>query len=102
EFPDFPHHSQIKQYLDDYAEAFDLLPAIEFETRVAHAERLPEGGWELTLERTGSAAGEGGTITRFFDGLVVGNGHHWDPRFADFPGEFTGEMIHSHAYVDPW
>jgi hypothetical protein len=33
---------------------------------------------------------------------VVGNGHHWDPRFADIPGEFTGEMIHSHAYVDPW
>src|SRR5699024_2205500 len=29
-------------------------------------------------------------------------GHHWDPRFADFPGEFAGEMIHSHAYIDPW
>lgn len=110
EFPDFPHHSQIKQYLDDYAEAFGLLPAIEFETRVDHAERLPDGGWELTTSRTGSAAqagaggtgGSGETETLRFDGLVVGNGHHWDPRFADFPGEFTGEMIHSHAYVDPW
>ncbi|GAA1054413.1 NAD(P)-binding domain-containing protein [Dietzia sp. CQ4] len=93
EFPDFPHHSQIKQYLDDYAEAFDLLRRIEFENRVLHAERLEGGGWELTTERTG---------TRRFDALVVGNGHHWDPRFGDFPGEFTGEMIHSHAYVDPW
>ena len=110
EFPDFPHHSQIKQYLDDYAEAFGLLPSIEFETRVDHAERLPDGGWELTTSRTGSAAqagaggtgGSGETETLRFDGLVVGNGHHWDPRFADFPGEFTGEMIHSHAYVDPW
>ncbi|MBB1012971.1 NAD(P)-binding domain-containing protein, partial [Dietzia kunjamensis] len=104
EFPDFPHHSQIKQYLDDYAEAFGLLPSIEFETRVDHAERLSDGGWELTTSRTGSAAqaGTGGTETLHFDGLVVGNGHHWDPRFADFPGEFTGEMIHSHAYVDPW
>ena len=126
EFPDFPHHTQIKQYLDDYAEAFDLLPSIEFETRVQHAERLPGGGWELTLERTGAAAAaaasddgdgdgdgdgddptfDGGveapTRTRRFDLLVVGNGHHWDPRFADFPGEFTGEMIHSHAYIDPW
>ena len=35
------------------------------------------------------------------DLLVVGNGHHWDPRFPHFPGEFTGESIHSHAYVDP-
>ncbi|GLB65069.1 putative flavin-containing monooxygenase [Dietzia sp. NCCP-2495] len=104
EFPDFPHHSQIKQYLDDYAEAFGLLPSIEFETRVDHAERLPDGGWELTTSRTGSAVqpGAGGVATLHFDGLVVGNGHHWDPRFADFPGEFTGEMIHSHAYVDPW
>lgn len=103
EFPDFPHHTQIKQYLDDYADAFDLLGSIEFETRVAHAERLADGGWELTLERTGSAAGEaGGRHTRRFDLLVVGNGHHWDPRFADFPGEFTGETIHSHAYIDPW
>lgn len=93
EFPDFPHHSQIKQYLDDYAEAFDLLRLIEFENRVLHAERLPGGGWELTTENSG---------TRRFDALVVGNGHHWDPRFGDFPGEFTGEMIHSHAYVDPW
>ena len=103
EFPDFPHHSQIKQYLDSYAEAFDLLSSIEFETRVTHAQRLPEGGWELTTERTGTAAGESANHeTRRFDLLVVGNGHHWDPRFADFPGEFTGEMIHSHAYIDPW
>ena len=107
EFPDFPHHTQIKQYLDSYAEAFDLLRHIEFETRVAHAQRLADGGWELTLERTGSAtegsaAVAGARETRRFDLLVVGNGHHWDPRFADFPGEFTGEMIHSHAYVDPW
>lgn len=99
EFPDFPHHSQIKQYLDDYAEAFDLLGSIEFETRVMYAERLPEGGWELT---TAGADGSGPTEQHLFDALVVGNGHHWDPRFADFPGEFTGEMIHSHAYIDPW
>lgn len=99
EFPDFPHHSQIKQYLDDYAEAFDLLSSVEFNTRVRHAERLPGGGWELTLEHTGAADS---TEIRRFDALVVGNGHHWDPRFADFPGEFTGEMIHSHAYIDPW
>lgn len=123
EYPDFPHHTQIKQYLDDYAEAFDLGDSIEFRTRVLHAERLPGGGWELTTERLSTAqlttelptteqpttqrtdagsADAGHTETRRFDALVVGNGHHWDPRFADFPGEFTGEMIHSHAYIDPW
>jgi hypothetical protein len=32
---------------------------------------------------------------------VVANGHHWDPRTPDFPGEFAGTTLHSHHYVDP-
>lgn len=91
-YPHFPHHTQIKAYLDSYAEAFDLLDSIEFRNEVRHARRLPDGGWELETERTG---------TRRFDLLVVANGHHWDPRHPDFPGEFTGETLHSHHYVDP-
>jgi hypothetical protein len=31
----------------------------------------------------------------------VANGHHWDPRFPEFPGHFAGESIHSHQYIDP-
>ena len=92
DYPDFPHHTQIKAYLDAYADAFGLRERIEFENGVEHAERLPDGGWELTTQR-----GE----SRRFDLLVVANGHHWDPRFADFPGEFTGVSIHSHHYIDP-
>jgi thioredoxin reductase len=93
DYPDFPHHSLIKEYLDSYADAFELRDHIEFENRVLHARRLDGGGWELDLQD--------GT-TRGFDLLVVGNGHHWDPRTAVFPGEFTGESIHSHHYIDPW
>jgi hypothetical protein len=91
-YPDFPHHSQIKTYLDSYAEAFGLLDDIEFNNGVRAARRLPGGGWELDLT-DGS--------TRDFDFLVVGNGHHWDPRYPDFGGTFTGEAIHSHAYIEP-
>ncbi|UJW30086.1 NAD(P)-binding domain-containing protein [Saccharothrix sp. AJ9571] len=91
-FPDFPHHSQIKEYLERYAEAFSLKDNIRFETPVEHARRRPGGGWEI---RTGD--GE----VHLFDALVVANGHHWDPRFPDFPGEFSGEVLHSHHYVDP-
>ncbi|MFC3962399.1 flavin-containing monooxygenase [Nocardia jiangsuensis] len=91
-YPDFPHHSQIKEYLEGYAAAFELKRRIEFGNGVAHAERLPDGGWNIATQR-----GE----QRRFDLLVVANGHHWDPRFPDFPGEFTGAAIHSHAYVDP-
>ena len=98
DYPDFPHHSQIKDYLEAYAEAFDLKQNIEFENGVVHARRVSAGstttggGWEI-LDQAGR--------TRRFDHLVVANGHHWDPRFAEFPGEFTGESIHSHHYIDP-
>ncbi|GAA0615924.1 NAD(P)-binding domain-containing protein [Sporichthya brevicatena] len=92
DYPDFPHHSDIKNYLEAYAEAFDLKARIRFRTRVEHAQRLDGGGWSL---RTGD--GE----TSQFDVLVVANGHHWDPRYPDFPGEFGGETIHSHHYIDP-
>ncbi|EHI14481.1 flavin-containing monooxygenase [Mycolicibacterium thermoresistibile] len=90
--PDYPHHSEIKEYLDDYTDAFGLREHIEFETAVEHAHRLDGGGWELQIS-DGSR--------RRFDALVVANGHHWDPRLPNFPGHFTGETIHSHSYIDP-
>ncbi len=93
DYPDFPHHTQIKDYLDAYTDTFGLREHIEFRNGVEHAERLEGGGWEITDQ-----AGD----VRHFDLLAVANGHHWDPRTAVFPGEFTGETIHSHAYVDPW
>jgi hypothetical protein len=94
DYPDFPHHTQIKEYLESYATAFDLKDNIEFTNGVTQARR-PAGsevGWEI-VDQAGT--------TRTFDHLVVANGHHWDPRFADFPGEFTGVSIHSHHYIDP-
>jgi cation diffusion facilitator CzcD-associated flavoprotein CzcO len=92
EYPDFPHHTQIKDYLDGYADAFGLREHIQFRNRVEHAERLPDGGW--VLEDQAGASHQ-------FDLLVVANGHHWDPRFPEFPGTFAGTSMHSHHYVDP-
>ncbi|WP_395307438.1 NAD(P)-binding domain-containing protein [Mycobacterium sp. AMU20-3851] len=91
-YPSFPHHSDVKAYLDSYADAFGLLENIEFNNGVRHARPRPGGGW-LIEDQAGT--------TREFDLLVVGNGHHWDARWAEFPGEFSGESIHSHNYIDP-
>ncbi len=91
-YPSFPHHSQVKAYLDDYARTFGLLDHIEFENGVVRAERNGDGRW-IIRDQSGA--------DRHFDMLVVANGHHWDPRLPDFPGSFDGESIHSHAYIDP-
>lgn len=90
-YPDFPHHTQIKEYLEGYAAAFDIKDRIEFQNGVTAARRSADGGWELDTQ-----SGQ----TRRFDLLVVANGHHWDPRWPSFPGEFTGTAIHSHSYID--
>ena len=94
-YPDFPHHAQIAAYFDAYVDHFGFRDRIRFETKVARAERLEGGGWELTLED--------GSVERF-DALLVANGHHWDPRWPEpmFPGHesFTGQQLHAHAYVD--
>jgi cation diffusion facilitator CzcD-associated flavoprotein CzcO len=92
DYPDYPHHAEIFGYLHRYADAFSLRDRIRFETPVEHAERKPKGGWEVTL-------GDGSV--QEFDFLVVGNGHHWDPRLPDFPGKFDGETIHAHHYIGP-
>jgi dimethylaniline monooxygenase (N-oxide forming) len=96
-FPDFPHHTHIASYFNDYVDHFGLREHIRFETSVHHAGRRPDGVWELELR---PARGEG--RTELYDALVVANGHHWDPRWPEppFPGRFDGEELHAHHYVE--
>src|SRR3954452_5602939 len=85
-YPDFPHHTEIHQWLRSFADEFGLRERIRFGTEVKRAERLEGGGWDVDGER--------------HESLVVCNGHHWDPRFPDFPGTFDGPTLHSHHYID--
>jgi hypothetical protein len=95
EWPDFPHHSLLFQYFNDYVDHFGLRPLITFNTRVEEAIRDDAGQWQIKLSN-----GE----TRTYTALVVANGHHWDPRIPDYPGQenFSGPILHSHAYNDPF
>jgi cation diffusion facilitator CzcD-associated flavoprotein CzcO len=91
-YPDYPHHTHIFEWLRDYADAFALREQIRFNTRVERAQRGADGGWQITLDD-----GE----MQSFDALLVCNGHHWNPRYPEFPGSFDGPQIHSHDYIDP-
>ncbi|MEQ8836975.1 MAG: FAD-dependent oxidoreductase, partial [Lacipirellulaceae bacterium] len=52
--------------------------------------------WQVELEN-----GE----TRRYRGVVIANGHNWDPRWPDereqYGSEFTGEHLHSSEYKTP-
>jgi hypothetical protein len=95
-YPDFPHHSHIARYFDEYVDHFGFRDRIRFETGVEHAEKRPDGTFEVTDDRG---------ATRRYDALFVANGHHWDPRWPEpaFPGHDTCdvEQMHAHHYVDP-
>ena len=96
DYPDYPHNSHIFDYLRAYATRFDLLQLIRFGTRVQQVQPVeepsPRTAWDITLA-------DGTRET--FDLLVIANGHHTVPRYPEYPGQFTGESIHSAAYRGP-
>ena len=91
---EYPSHQEILAEFERYTDQFDLRRCIQFNTEVVRCEREADGLWRLQL-RTSE-----GVETRRYDFLAVANGHHWDPRRVQFPGEFEGFEMHSHHYVD--
>lgn len=91
DYPDYPGHKQLADYFQAYAREFNLYPHIQFQTLVKSCERNAEGKWVVTIEKFGASS------TRVFDALAVCNGHHWQPRMPQYPGNFSGEFIHSHV-----
>ncbi|MFY0652378.1 MAG: NAD(P)-binding domain-containing protein [Cyclobacteriaceae bacterium] len=89
DFPDYPSHQQLYNYFNGYAEHFELHKYIQFNTAIEKAELNAEGNWEIRLSD--------GSVEQF-DNLLVCNGHHSVPRMPQYPGEFSGEYIHSHDY----
>ena len=91
-YPDFPSQRQMGDYYKLYAEAFSLRQQIEFNTKVTGVRPRSDALWDVEL-----ATGE----QRVYKGVLVCNGHHWQKRFPDYPGKFTGEYIHSKDFKDP-
>jgi cation diffusion facilitator CzcD-associated flavoprotein CzcO len=110
EWPEHPPHELVWQYLRSYARHFGLYDEIQFNTSVARIEPVEDAGCRMQ-EAGGSknkaAAPSGWNVTladgsrRRYRGVVIANGHNWDPRWPEFPGEFTGTVLHSSQYKSP-
>jgi cation diffusion facilitator CzcD-associated flavoprotein CzcO len=88
-YPDYPSHKLLKEYFQAYANHFGVTPYIQFNTVVKSAIEQDDKSWVITLED--------GRVEQF-DHLIVCNGHHWNPRYPSYPGNFSGEITHSHYY----
>ncbi len=91
-YPDFPSQEQMRLYLENYARDRGILSQIEFGRSVVRAQPLADESWRVRFDD-----GE----EREYKGVVVCNGHHWDKRYPEYPGRFTGTLVHSKDYKEP-
>ncbi len=94
DYPDYPGHDHLRRYFQSYADHFGVTPHIRFRTLVEECTPLADGRW--TVRSTHQPTQQRQTET--FDYLVVCNGHHWKPRWPEYPGKFEGEWLHSHGF----
>lgn len=90
DYPDYPSHQQLAQYFQNYARHFRIYDHIQFNTLVKECKLNSESQWVITTQCNGVSK------TETFDALAVCNGHHWKPRYPEYPGKFTGTYLHSH------
>jgi putative flavoprotein involved in K+ transport len=87
-FGKWPSRDRVRDYLERYAER----EALDVRTGVA-AERVDprDTGWTVTT----------GTGELRADRVVVATGYSNVPFLPDWPGEFSGELVHSADYRNP-
>lgn len=101
-YPDFPSAAQLLKYYNDYTDHYQLRPQIKFKTRVksvipANGEGDDREKWLVIMEDV-----EGGKVTELvYETLLICNGHHFQRRIPQYPGKFTGEVLHSKEYKSP-
>lgn len=92
-YPDYPNHRQLQAYFESYAKHFKVYDKIRFNTVVDEVTRADGGGWNVRWHDENGT----GHIDRF-DVLMVCNGHHWDPKYPEYEGQFNGRFMHSHDF----
>lgn len=91
DWPRFPHHTQVSEYLNRFADHFDLRQIIRFNERVLAISR--EGSaWTVTTTQGVSV----------FEAVAVCNGHYAKPRVPEIEGLASiPHVMHSHNYRRP-
>ncbi|MEU1972308.1 NAD(P)/FAD-dependent oxidoreductase [Microbacterium sp. NPDC019599] len=96
EFPmqtdaDYPSHRVLIEYFRAYASTYGLAERFRFQAKVTSLDRV-EDGWMLRAEAPD------GPVEARYDGVILANGTLAEPNVPAFPGEFTGELLHTSAY----
>uniref|UniRef100_A0A3Q0S8P1 Flavin-containing monooxygenase n=1 Tax=Amphilophus citrinellus TaxID=61819 RepID=A0A3Q0S8P1_AMPCI len=103
-FPNFMHNSLIVDYFRMYADHFQLLRHIRFNTKVLQVKQKSDfshsGEWVVETENK-----DGKKEKHIFEAVMICIGHHCYPNMPlhDFPGieTFKGKYFHSRDYKTP-
>jgi dimethylaniline monooxygenase (N-oxide forming) len=113
DYPNHPNAEQYVEYLESYAEQFQIFPYIRFQCRVISisdnkktdilAEKEDSPGYIVTYRDFRNNDPEGKLISQHFDWVAVCSGLHNVPNIPALPNQsaFKGDIIHSSLYKDP-
>jgi dimethylaniline monooxygenase (N-oxide forming) len=92
---DFPHHTDLDNYINSYTNINNIRRYIRFHSKVTSLRRANDL-WKVTTESTGTS--QITVLTARF--VAVATGHHAIPHMAHFDGleSFPGRIIHSSKY----
>jgi cation diffusion facilitator CzcD-associated flavoprotein CzcO len=93
DYPDYPNHRQLQAYFESYAKHFKVYEHIRFKHTVTKVTRTDGDVWAVEYMDEANVLHR-----RIFDQLMVANGHHWNPKYPEYPGDFTGKFMHSHDF----
>lgn len=101
-FPMFSTGKEFLDYLEAYADHFNLKERIVFKKRVADLKRVHDGqreGWNLTVEDVAS----GSKSEQHYDKVMVAVGRQRTPSMPVIEGveKFGGRIIHAGHYKRP-
>ncbi|KAL0932684.1 dimethylaniline monooxygenase 2 [Colletotrichum truncatum] len=102
--PTHPGAKDVEQYLEAYAEHFDLLQHIQFSKKVTKVERDEvTGKWTVFTRSTKSDPNISPEETQAFDRLVIATGMLNVPVDVKIKGieRFEGEAMHSRDFKEP-
>lgn len=94
---DFPSAPQLVEYLNAYADHFNLRKHIRLSTEVINVQRICQQ-WEVKTVTQDSEP-----VIEYFDKLLISTGSFLTPRIPELEGieQFQGKTVHSINFPDP-
>ena len=93
---DYPSHRELLDYFQAYATHFDLKRHFRFGVRVVRVEPISQAAdarWRVTFD-----PGNGQLKSAEYKGVVIANGILAEPNMPQWPGQFSGQLMHTSAY----